>query len=737
MAAAGPSKNQTMMKKKDIVFRRVTHLRGPNIWTYRPVIEVWVDIGALEDFPSNTIPGLYERLTAWLPTLVEHRCGVGERGGFLERLREGTWAAHILEHVVLEMQSLAGMPTGFGKARVTSEPGVYKVAFRTRQEQVGRAALQAARELLMAAIEDQPYDVEAAIAGLREMVDRICLGPSTAHIVDAATERRIPSIRLNDGNLVQLGYGERQRRIWTAETDRTSAIAEGISRDKDLTKSLLQSCGVPVPQGRMVDDANDAWEAAEDIGLPVAIKPYDGNHGRGVSLDLTSREQVEAAFELANREGSGVIVEQSISGVEHRLLVVGKRVVAAAAGETTSVIGDGRSTIAELIESQVNSDPRRGDDEEFPLDLLKLTDGYGLALQLARKGRSGASVPAPGEKVELQRNGNVAFDVTDRVHPDTAALASLAARVVGLDIAGIDLVVEDISRPLAEQRGAIVEVNAGPGLLAHLKPASGRPQPVGAAIVEHLFGEGDHARIPVVGITGNRDTSRIARLLGKILCASHRHVGVACSEGLFLNNRRIRSDDCANWEAGQSLLINRSVQAAVMENGSRTILGEGLAYDRCAVGIVTDVSGLEALADFDIRNRDQLYNVVRTQVDVVLPDGVAVLNAADHQAVEMAELCDGDVIFYAPSASLQVIAAHRDDGGRAVFARDGDIVLASGTNETALLPGALALAGLPSESVLAAVAGAWAMQISPELICAGLRTFGSEAARAQAARVKH
>ena len=721
------------MKKKDLVFRRVTHLRGPNIWTYRPVIEAWVDIGALEDFPSNTIPGLYERLTAWLPTLVEHRCGVGERGGFLERLREGTWAAHILEHVVLELQSLAGMPTGFGKARETSERGVYKVAFRTRQEEVGRAALHAARDLLMAAVEDRPFDVAAAVGALRDMVDSICLGPSTAHIVDAATERRIPSIRLNDGNLVQLGYGERQRRIWTAETDRTSAIAEGISRDKDLTKSLLQCCGVPVPQGRLVEDPADAWDAAQHIGLPVAVKPYDGNHGRGVSLDLTTREQIEAAFELANREGNGVIVEQSISGVEHRLLVVGTRLIAAAAGETTSVTGDGKSTIAELITSQVNTDPRRGEDEEFPLDLLRLKDGDELSLQLARQGRSGATVPAAGEKVELQRNGNVAFDVTDRVHPDTAALATLAARVVGLDIAGVDLVAEDISRPLSEQRGAIIEVNAGPGLLAHMKPASGQPQPVGAAIVEHLFGEDDHARIPIIGIAGTRDTSRIARLLGKILCASHRHVGVACADGLFLNNRHIRTDNCASWEAGQSLLINRSVQAAVMENGSRVILGEGLAYDRCAVGVVTDVSGLEDLADFDIRNRDQLYNVLRTQVDVVLPDGVAVLNAADHQAVEMAELCDGDVIFYAPSASLQVIAAHRDDGGRAVFARNGDIVLASGKNETAVLEGALALAGagVPAESVLAAVASAWALKISTELICAGLRTFGSEAARAK------
>ncbi|HVL75629.1 MAG TPA: acetate--CoA ligase family protein, partial [Noviherbaspirillum sp.] len=311
------------MTHKDLHFLRVTHLRGPNIWTYRPVLEAWVDIGALEDAPSNTIAGLYERLSAMLPGLIEHRCGVGRRGGFLERLKEGTWAGHILEHVVLELQTMAGMKTGFGKARETSVRGVYKVVFRTRHEQVGRAALDAGRALLLAAIENRPYDVAAAVARLRGMVDDLCLGPSTAHIVDAAVERGIPFIRLTEGNLVQLGHGVRQRRIWTAETDATGAIAEGIAGDKDLTKSLLRACGVPVPEGATVDSAEAAWEAAQEIGLPVALKPQDGNHGRGVSLDLMSRDEVIAAYELARAEGDGgVIVEQFIAGNEHRLLVV-------------------------------------------------------------------------------------------------------------------------------------------------------------------------------------------------------------------------------------------------------------------------------------------------------------------------------------------------------------------------------------------------------------------------------
>jgi len=314
-------------KKKDISILRVNHLRGPNIWTYRPVIETWLDIGALEDTPSDQLPGLYERLTTWLPGLIEHRCGVGERGGFLERLKEGTWSGHILEHVVLELQNLAGMRTGFGQTRSTHVVGVYKMAFRTREEQVGRAALNAGRELLMAAIEDQAFDVAAKVSELRELVDDRCLGPSTANIVDAATARKIPSIRLTDGNLVQLGYGAAQRRIWTAETDRTSAIAEGIASDKDLTKTLLKSCGVPVPEGCIVRSAEEAWEEAQDIGLPVVVKPYDGNHGRGVSLNLMTQADVEAAYDLAARKGDSksVIVERFIAGDEHRILVVGKR----------------------------------------------------------------------------------------------------------------------------------------------------------------------------------------------------------------------------------------------------------------------------------------------------------------------------------------------------------------------------------------------------------------------------
>lgn len=715
-------------------FLKILPLRGPNIWTYRPVLEVWLDIGVLEDSPSNTIPGFYERLTAWLPTLVEHRCGVGERGGFLLRLREGTWPGHILEHITLELQNLAGMQSGFGKARSTSVRGVYKVVVRSRNEQVTRAALHEARDLILAAMQDQPFDVAAAVARLHEMVDTLCLGPSTACIVDAATERGIPSIRLTEGNLVQLGYGARQHRIWTAETDQTSAIAEGISRDKDLTKTLLQACGVPVPEGRVVESPADAWEAAEDIGLPVVVKPSDGNHGRGVSTELMTREEVETAFRLADEEGSEVIVERFVRGNEHRLLVVGGRLAAAARGESIFLLADGASTIRQLIETQVNSDPRRGEAEAFPLDAIRIDDNASAQFEIARQGYTADAIPPEGAQVLIQRNGNVAFDVTDSVHPDVAETVTLAARIVGLDIAGVDLVAEDISRPLEEQGGAIVEINAGPGLLMHLKPASGQAQPVGAAIVESLFPESENGRIPVVGICGTHGKTQVAHIVARLLQLAGKYVGLASSDGLSFDKRTVDKRNCATWAAAQKVLLNRSVEAAVIENSIATILSEGLGYDRCQVGIVTNLDPSCHFGEYYIETVEQVCNVLRTQVDVVLSDGVAVLNASDPLVAQLAEYCDGEVIFFSSDAAL--VAEHLAQAGRAVWVRDGVIVLGAGAQEIILFR----LASIPVaeaecqqlDNVLAAVAAAWALGIAIDLIRAGIATFEVERADSSA-----
>ncbi|WP_461309188.1 ATP-binding protein [Azonexus hydrophilus] len=364
------------------------------------------------------------------------------------------------------------------------------------------------------------------------------------------------------------------RRIWTAETDQTSAIAETISRDKDLTKDLISAAGVPVPEGREVNDADDAVEAAEDIGYPVVVKPTDGNHGRGVFIDLVTPEAVRKAYAIAVDEGSGVLVERSIAGSEHRLLVVGDKLVAANRSDLITVTGDGRSSVLELIASQVNSDPRRGESELHPLSIIRIDTA--ARIELERQGLDGDSVPAAGREVLIQRNANHAFDCTDEVHPETAAIAALAARVVGLDIAGIDLVCRDISQPLASQGGAIVEVNAGPSLLMHLKPGIGKPRPVGQAIVDNLFAADRSGRIPIIGVSGSRGKTPVARLLAHMLHLSGLRSGLACSAGLYLGNRHIQNKDAANWAGGRRLLLNRGVDAAVIENGSRVILGEGL-----------------------------------------------------------------------------------------------------------------------------------------------------------------
>ena len=709
------------MNTKDIKFLEIRYLRGPNIWTYRPVIEAVVDIGELEDYPSNTIPGFVDRLKAFLPSLIEHRCSYGERGGFLRRLDEGTWPGHILEHVTLELQNLAGMPGGFGKARETSIRGVYKVVVRAWHEDVTRACLEAGRELVMAAIQDRPFDVAANVEHLREMAEHKLLGPSTGCIVEAATskERRIPAIRmLANGNMVQLGYGVRSRRIWTAETDRTSAIAETISRDKDLARSLLQSCGVPVPEGQVVDDADEAWDAVDDVETPLIIRPAKGLHGRSVFAGETpqpTRENVDAAYAAADATGCAVLVERHIEGSEHRLLMVDGKLVAATRSEIVSVIGDGRSTISQLVAATQK-------------DLVLATNSEAIG-EIAQQGFTPDTVPPLGREVVILSTGTHAHDITDNVHPATAEMAALAARVIGLDIAGVDVVCKDISRPLESQGGAIVDVNAGPGLLMHIKPASGEPRPVGKAIVEHLFPNGDSGRIPLVGVTGSYGKTTVAAIIARLLTLSGKHTALTSSKGVFLDRRQTEKGDCANWTSAHRILMNRAIEAAVFENGSDTILSEGLAYDRCQIGVVTNIDIARHTGRYYIDKPEHVFNVLRTQVDLVLPNGAAVLNAREPMLVEMASLCDGEVIYFALDPQLPVISEHLSHGKRAVIVRYDQIMLASAQGEVALIR----LADIPLtqggkdtaqvENMLAAIAVAWALDVSLDVMRTGVETF--------------
>ncbi len=723
----------------DLDIREILILRGPNIWANYMVLEAWVDLGDLKDASSEELPGFNDRLMKWLPGLIEHRCSVGERGGFLQRLNRGTYPAHILEHVTLEMQTLAGHPVGYGKARSTCVEGLYKVVFRYMDEIVAEACLRSARDLLLAAYRNEPFDVAAEVARLQEVVDRNSLGPSTKAMVDAARERGIPWRRLQEGrSLIQLGQGAKQRRIWTAETDRTGAIAEYIAQDKDLTRSVLSQAGVPVPEGRIVADADDAWEAAEDIGIPVVVKPRDANHGRGVFIDLKTKEQVQHSFELADKEGNGVIVEKFVPGTDHRLLVVGKELIAASRGDPAVIVGDGKNTVTALIESQLNSDPRRGSSETSVWGKINITDWDSSVMsELTNQGHTPTTIPHDGERVLVSRFANWAIDITDDVHPSTRDHVVAATRVVGLDIAGIDVVCKDISVPLEEQDGCVVEINASPGLLMHLKPSVGKPRPVGEAIIDMLFPqEEEDGRIPVVGVTGTRGKTTCIRLIAHLLGALGKRLGVASSDGIQVGARAVKAKHGDRITGSQGVLLHPWTEMAVCEVSTETILREGIGFDRCQVGVVTNV-GRDQLGMCYIDTIEQMAKVKRCIVDIVLPTGTAVLNADDALVAEMAGHCKGGVIFCSHTDTSEVVDAHRKKGGRAAFVRRDAIILAEGAEERRLCSlndVAIPLQGVFTfhiESVLASIGTAWALGLEDEVIAAGLRTFGSPAATAE------
>jgi cyanophycin synthetase len=716
--------------------QKIWVLRGPNLWARSPVLEVELDLQHLNDPPTSSLPGLSDRLLAWLPTLGQRPATDGGPGDFARQLRDGSSLAHVLQQVTLELQSLAGCGVKFGLVHPTGRPGFYRVVIEFEEEKVGCACLGAAREVCVAALDDRPYDVPGKLHELRDLAHDVRLGPSTGAIVRAARRRKIPVRRLSSGSsLVQLGHGARARRICTAETDRTGAIAESIAQDKQLTRSLLQSVGVPVPEGRPVSDADDAWEAALELGLPVVVKPQYGNHGRGVATDLTTREQVIRAYQAACEEGSSIVVERYIPGVDYRILVIGDRVVAAALREPAHVIGDGRSTVRRLVD-EVNKDPRRSDGHATVLSWIKL-DPVSLAV-LAEQGYTPESVPPAGVRVLIRRNGNLstggtATDVTDQIHPDVVARAVDAARVIGLDIAGVDVVVTDISRPLEEQRGAVVEVNAGPGLRMHLEPSAGKPRPVGEAIVDMLFPPGDGGRIPTVAVTGVNGKTTTTRLLAHLLRRPDRVVGMTCTDGMYVDGRRLDSRDCSGPRSARAVLLNPRVQAAVLETARGGILREGLGFDVCDVAVVTNIGQGDHLSLRGIETIEDLARVKRVVVEAVAPAGVAVLNAGDPLVAAMAGHCPGKVIFFARDGGKPVVAAHRRSGGRAAFVRGGALVFAEGDREEVLAP----LAAVPLthggrvafqvENALAAAAAAWALAVPPAEIRVGLASFAGDA----------
>ncbi len=710
----------------DLEICEISLLRGPNVWANYPVLEAWVDLGSLKDASSDEIPGFNERLKAWLPGLIEHRCSVGERSGFFQRLERGTYPAHVLEHVTLELQTLAGHHLGFGKARATPVDGVYKVVVRYLDEVLVVACLRGARELLLAAYRGDGFDVVAEVARLRAIATRSALGPSTMAIVDAARERGIPWRRIREGiSLVQLGHGALQRRVWTAETDRSGAISEYIAQDKDLTRLLLRQAGVPVPVGRKADDPDDAWDAAQSIATPVVVKPLDANHGRGVFLDLVTETQVRNSYGYALEEGDGVVVEKFVPGTDHRLLVVGSKMIAASKGYPAIVVGDGSHTIRKLVISQLQSSVQTGRPDECPWSKIDDAEWETTALlDLEDQGYSLDSVPRDGERVMVARFSNWCIDVTDEVHPSIRAHAVTAANVAGLDICGVDVVCRDIGQPLEAQEGAIVELNASPNLLMFLQPAMGVVRPVGEAIIDMLFPPGHNGRIPTIGVTGTRGKTSTIRLLTRLLQLEGPCVSVASSDGIRIGQRLSVSDDGDRLAGAQGILLHPWTQIAICEAGAEHILSDGLGFDRVSVGVVLNV-GDTHLGHAYVETLEQIGTAKRCIVDVVLPTGTAVLNADDPLVAAMANKCKGEVMYFTCHAAHPIVVAQCAAGGRVVELRDdGMIYLTEGAGSRALCP--LAAVVMPeagelyAENVLAAVAGAWAHGLPAALIAEGL-----------------
>lgn len=713
-----------------VAVHSIDFLSGPNIYAYIPVMVAEVSIGAYDELGSDAIDGFRERLVSWLPGLWDHECSPGRRGGFIERLERGTYLAHIWEHVTLELQTLMGFHVRYGRTRGTGRLGEYRMVIAYEAEEPARAAFDVALRLILAAIHDEPFDLPAALDALRATADRHRLGPSTAAILRAARRRDVPVIRLTkDQSLFQLGWGVHQQRIQAAVTSRTSIIAADICQDKQVAKQLLESAGLPVPQGQVVASADEAWEVAQELGLPVVVKPLDMNQGKGVSVDLSTKEAVHCAYATAGHSSPRVLVERHIVGHDYRLLVINGRMVAAARRDPPFVVGDGKRSIRQLVEA-MNLDPRRHHDHSGPLTLVKLDEVVQLALE--QQGLSTDTVPEVGQKVTLRRNANLSTggtstDVTDRVAPENAQLAELAAAVIGLDIAGIDMLCLDISKPLQEQNGAIIEVNASPGLRMHLQPYHGRPRDVGTPIVEMLFPHGT-SRIPLTAITGTNGKTTVTRLISHIYETAHHVVGMTSTNGVYIDGRRVVAGDCAGPGSARMVLRDPRVEAAVLETARGGIISRGLAFDCCAVGVVTNVKR-DHLGLAGIHTQEQLAQVKQVVVEAVRPDGAAVLNAEDPLVAQMAAACQGRVVFFGRSRSNPVIKQHLTRSGVCAFVDDGAIVLAQGEDRTPVMR----LADIPFtyggkiqfmvDNALAAVAAAWAQGLDLQTIRSALSTF--------------
>ncbi len=656
-------------------------MRGPNYWSIRrhKLMVMVLDLEELEESPTNTIDGFLDRLKEMFPSMHGHRCSIGEPGGFFQRVEEGTWMGHVIEHLALEIQTLAGMETGFGRTRGTGNHGEYNVVFAYTEEEVGRFAAKAAVRIAEALISGEKYDLEEDIQTMRVLREENRLGPSTGSIVEEAASRGIPWIRLNKHSLVQLGYGANQKRIQATVASTTSNIAVEIACDKEDTKDILEDNGIAVPRGRIVRSEEGLFEAIERIGYPIVTKPVNGNHGRGATCNILNDEDAKIGFAAAQEHSRSVIVEKFITGFDFRLLVINHQFVAAAKRTPASVLGDGKSTIQELVD-EVNKDPRRGYGHEKVLTSIKID--HHTQVILKEQGLTLDSVVPAGELLLLKPTANLstggtAEDITDNVHPYNVFMAERISKIIGLDICGIDIIAPDLTTPIDENGGAIIEVNAGPGFRMHLAPTHGLPRNVAGAVVDMLFPQGAPIKIPIIAISGTNGKTTTTRLMAHIVKNMGYKVGFTTSDGIYIQNRMLQKGDCTGPSSAEFVLKDPTVNFAVLETARGGMLRAGLGFGACNIAIITNIAA-DHLGLKGINTVEELARVKAIVAESVVKDGYAILNADDDLVYDMRKNLECNVAYFSMDENNPRIVEHCKRGGLAAIYENGYVTISKG-----------------------------------------------------------